>query len=460
MTKVVLYGNLKEKYGESFTVHISSAAEAITALGEQLPGFYKDIYEGSWCIKRGDIFLDIETVTIGMGDEDLHIIPEAVGAKSEWVPIILGIALMVVAFPSSGGLAAMTTMESVAFGVGVSLALGGISQMLFAPTLGGDPSDSEDAKIRKNGIFGGQWNLATEGQVVPIIYGRMRVGSQVVQNALRTEDFNIAGEIEGTANDLIKTITTNDTLLTMESGEGISSTYIGFQTTKVYTNYGVPYSDSPFTGASIKDSLLELKAKRVGSIDNSKLPWEKRLFSLYERVETKNGEDTLYLCAIFGDTLDSAQHAANRKFLAKISFPEVSDDYQFATLGEDDFTSYMIDSPTTTQRFTRLSKIAQGYDRQTEVKKYDAINGITSSSIDEGKYVYEEGRINVDNTWINSVSTIEVDPEIDYLEGPGDIDNDRMLIAEWNLTNILPGNPTTHQLSLGTEYRVEWDYDK
>jgi predicted phage tail protein len=455
MTKVVLYGNLKEKYGESFTVHISSAVEAITALGEQLPGFYKDIYEGSWCIKRGDTFLDIDTITIGMGEDDLHIIPEAVGAKSEWVPIILGVALMAIA-PGGAALAKMGTLQSMAFGVGVSLALGGISQMLFAPTLGSDPSDNEDAKIRKNGIFGGQWNLAKEGQVIPLIYGRMRVGSQVVQNALRTEDFNIATEIEGTADDLVKTIITNDTLLTMESGEGVSSTYIGFQTSKVYTDYGLLRRRAPGQGSYIDDPLLELKATQFGSIDDNNTPWSKRVLGLYERVETKDGEDTLYLCAIFGHEFDTPQNVVNRNFLAKISFPGVSDDYQFATLGEDDFTSYLISDNA---RFGEsLSwKIAQGYGRQTEVREYTAINGVTESSIDEGKYFYEEDRINVDNTWINTVT--EEDPEIDYLQGPSNIDNERMIIAEWNLTNILPGNPTTHQLSLGTTYTVEWDYD-
>jgi len=458
MTKVVLYGNLKEKYGESFTVHISSAVEAITALGEQLPGFYKDIYEGSWCIKRGDTFLDMGTIAIGMGGEDLHIIPEAVGAKSEWVPIILGVALMVVA-PGGAALAKMGTLQSMAFGVGASLALGGISQMLFAPTLGGDPSENEDAKIRKNGIFGGQWNLSKEGQVVPIIYGRMRVGSQVIQNALRTEDFNIAFEITGTAEPLQKELTTNDTLLTMVSGEGISSTYVGFQTEKLFTDYGVALRK--MRDEILGESILELKSTGFGGIDNNTVPWEKTLLSLYERVETKDGEDTLYLCAIFDDC-DTAFNAAQRGFLAKIAFTGVSDDYQFATLGEDDFKSYLVKNLKHTSMASRknsIYKVAQGFDRQTEAEKYDAFSGLTDSSIDEGKYIYEDTKIDVTNAFINGLSDKVIDSEIDYLKGPATQNNKGLLIAEWNLTQILPGNPTTHQLSLGTTYTVDYHYD-
>jgi predicted phage tail protein len=349
MTKVVLYGNLREKYGESFTVYIHSAAEAFVALGEQLPGFYKDIYEGSWCIRRGDTFLSQECLSIGMGEEDLHIMPSAVGAKSEWIPIIIGVALMVVATPAGGSILGilkggveLTAMQSIAFGAGVAMTLGGVSQMLFAPTLSGPEGEREENGVRKNGIFSGDWNLSKEGQVIPIIYGRMRVGSQVVQNALRTEDYNIAFEI--TSTDEIDTyMTTNSSTLTIQGGEGVSSTVIGYQTPQTYSDYDFP-KDS-IDGGRHNAPVYSLVSPGFGKISSKNVAWGKELRGVFERVETRNGVDNLYLCAIFTDLNDPKAIIADgflRELKIFVSDPD-NPVIDVATRGEADLDSYLLE---------------------------------------------------------------------------------------------------------------------
>jgi predicted phage tail protein len=480
MTKVVLYGSLKKKYGESYNLCIDTAAEAFVALGEQLPGFYQDIYEGSWCIKRGDTFLSEEVLSIGMGDEELHIMPSAIGAKSEWIPIIIGVALMFAVGPMAGnafgailkGTAELTMLQSVAFGVGASLALGGVAQMLFSPTLGGDAGDREDNGVRKNGIFGGDWNLTKEGQIVPLIYGRMRVGSMVVQNALRTEDYNIALEIDP-INSIDKQMITNDTTLTLQSGEGVSSTLIGFQTAQTYVDYKIPGSSVYREGSGNSDnviSALTMTSPGFGSIDSNNVAWSKQVRGVFERVETKDGVDTLYLCAIFTD-LDNPRNIINDGFLRELKITDSTgvDVIDVATRGEDDLVSYHIkETRNPLQDFLDFFgdrgdtswKRAEGYSRISSCGYYEAITDITKESyVDEGKYFYEGSRVDVDNTYILTIDN-EVDPDLDYLVGPFIINNEDYVIAEWNLTQILAGNPTTHQLSLDTTYTVSFQYGR
>jgi predicted phage tail protein len=101
--------------------------------------------------------------------------------------ILIGIALIALAFIpgigtatsaaiAAGAKAGLTTIGTALFGLGASLVLGGIAQLL-TPT----PKISKDeADPRKSFSFSGIQNSSRAGVPVPVVYGETLVGSVVI----------------------------------------------------------------------------------------------------------------------------------------------------------------------------------------------------------------------------------------------------------------------------------------
>jgi len=71
------------------------------------------------------------------------------------------------------------SLSGIASGIGFSLLLGGVSQMLFAPPKA-QKNAGERAENIPNTSFSGAVNVTGQGNPVPVCYGKMGVGSQVV----------------------------------------------------------------------------------------------------------------------------------------------------------------------------------------------------------------------------------------------------------------------------------------
>lgn len=69
--------------------------------------------------------------------------------------------------------------------MGMSLALGGVAQLL-APKVKAESKEAVENK--PSYIFNGAVNTVAQGNPVPILYGRMRVGSQVVSAGITSND--------------------------------------------------------------------------------------------------------------------------------------------------------------------------------------------------------------------------------------------------------------------------------
>jgi predicted phage tail protein len=206
VAKVCLHGSLAEQFGPEYVLDIANAAEVFRALDANLRGFGLAVRQGSYRIVRGDlndgIDLDIETLRLGVGHSTkLHIIPEVAGAKGKkgGAKAIIGIAIMAVAIVAAppagaGGMAEAASDiaifgEAITYGTvakfGFSMALSGIAQMLSPQAKA--PGSFESADKRASFIFNGAINSQEQGGAVPIIYGRMRVGSSVISGALNIE---------------------------------------------------------------------------------------------------------------------------------------------------------------------------------------------------------------------------------------------------------------------------------
>lgn len=180
MRKVHLYGSLT-KYGEAFELDVMTAGEAIAALIANFPEIVTDIREGSWVVLRGDpetgICLDEEMIAgMRLGDADLHIMPEVVGAKNGngVLKAIIGAALLVATAGSaapflatqiSGTLFGAATWGNAIGQIGLAMALGGVSSML-APETETQAGDDE-----KSYTLTGPTSGYGQGQAVQIVYG-------------------------------------------------------------------------------------------------------------------------------------------------------------------------------------------------------------------------------------------------------------------------------------------------
>jgi len=211
---IFFHGALGQKYGRRHELEVTSAREAARCFVVQVPGFREDLEAGAYRIVRkspgaevdlGEVDLDFQ---LGRAPE-LHFYPILTGGKDRGVgKIILGVALVAVAFGGAG--AARAAGKSVgrgfgesalggAFGgavtfgaigsLGAALLLGGISQTL-APTPRVDGYGAR-ADERPSFLFNGPVNVGAQGVAVPVVYGRMRVGSVVVSAGLTTENIPV-----------------------------------------------------------------------------------------------------------------------------------------------------------------------------------------------------------------------------------------------------------------------------
>ena len=196
---IKLSGFLGKKFGRVHRLAVDSPAEAIRALSVNINGF-REFLENSH--KNGVAYRFLvgkEALERSELKESLHmthsmsttfeLVPVINGAKSSLGQILFGAALIVASFfmpPTLFGSAALATnVGNAVFGIGMSLALGGVAQLL-APKVKAE--NKEAVENKPSYIFNGAVNTVAQGNPVPILYGRMRVGSQVVSAGITSND--------------------------------------------------------------------------------------------------------------------------------------------------------------------------------------------------------------------------------------------------------------------------------
>jgi predicted phage tail protein len=199
MRSIVLHGALADEFGGPYPLDIASPAEAIRALCIMVEGFRERLREGAYAIVRGRIdrdghAVDLDGLQMGMGREaELHIVPVVAGG-AWWVEAIIGATLIAASFFLLGPEGAFAAATSTAFAaaaanatvaIGVSLAIHGVAQLLAPAPTTNNASAAVDQ--RQSFLFGGQSNVSAQGVPVPLVYGKMRVGSVVTSFGIQTE---------------------------------------------------------------------------------------------------------------------------------------------------------------------------------------------------------------------------------------------------------------------------------
>lgn len=198
MKEVRLYGHLAKRFGRVHRYDVRSPAEAVRALCATLPGFRQHVIQHSrpgYRVLDGEQSRDLETLALP-ADGVIKIVPVTAGAGRGLGTVILGAALIGVGIMTGGaGLSlgaawaagGATFAGYLAFNVGMSLVLGGVAQMLAPqPKTPGAPERPEN---RPSYVFDGPVNTAAQGNPVPVCYGRLIAGSQVISAGMMAEEY-------------------------------------------------------------------------------------------------------------------------------------------------------------------------------------------------------------------------------------------------------------------------------
>ncbi|WMN18990.1 tail assembly protein [Pseudomonas piscis] len=201
---VRLYGSLGTRFGRVHRLAVGSAAEAIRALCVLVPGFEAFLMESkdrgvTYSLFLGRDNLGQDRLHAPCGNSDIRIAPLLIGSKrSGGLQTIIGVALVVAASYFTGGMAATGSTASGLIGtgassgwtfaasMGISLAMGGVMQMMSPQLKGLGAMDRPDN--RANYSFNGPVNTTAQGNPVGLLYGQLIVGSSVISAGIYAQD--------------------------------------------------------------------------------------------------------------------------------------------------------------------------------------------------------------------------------------------------------------------------------
>jgi predicted phage tail protein len=190
MTIVKLHGKLAEEVGaESWNLNISSVAEAFHAINvqskdgmrkffikrENAYARYKVLVNGEETsptdnIKENELVLNRPKM------DTIDVVPVLEGAGMGWIGVVLG------------GLGMAFAQTDIGMMASLALLAMGISEMLAKPPQMPEqrqitnPS-SDPTALANSYLFSGPANVLNEGGPVPLGYGRLIVGSQVIMSS-------------------------------------------------------------------------------------------------------------------------------------------------------------------------------------------------------------------------------------------------------------------------------------
>ena len=205
LRKIKLYGELAEFVGhKEFEVKADTLASAVSFLINNFEGIDRFMNPKYYQVKVGDYAIDESEIYHPIGKEDIHFIPVISGAGRGFGRILLGAALIGLAFiPFAGSgtglgmlfgkgpvfgihkLGQVGMLSKALAGVGASLVLSGVSEMLFPLPKFDDFDSEEDPRLSFS--FNGIQQTNRAGTPVPIVYGEIFTGSVVISASVDTE---------------------------------------------------------------------------------------------------------------------------------------------------------------------------------------------------------------------------------------------------------------------------------
>lgn len=230
LTEVRLYGELGDRFGRVRRLDVDSPRQAVSALCSLVKGFRAYLIEHSdqgyrvlvggtdtgrdaqealpgQDVAEGAEAVALEDLAVPHSGRVIRIVPVYAGGKDAWVSIAVGIALVAVSYGGAlASLGASASVVSAAGQIGLAMAIGGISQLLFSPPKVSPPAGLGGDQRDRNYLFAGPANTVGQGGPVPVGFGRLRVGGVVISAGIVPEAPKSQGQF-GARGDGLGTIT-------------------------------------------------------------------------------------------------------------------------------------------------------------------------------------------------------------------------------------------------------------
>lgn len=167
-TKIILHGKLAKQFGKSFEFYnIRSLKNAVSAMNIINPKFKSHLVRESQRGINYQILVDEKIIKNVNNFTDIR--PES---KIHFVPCILG-----------------ADPVSLIISLVVNLVVAGIQYLLF-PQEALNERRIEASIKGESYMFSSPDNLARQGQALPLGYGRLRIGSQIVSSSVINKDLS------------------------------------------------------------------------------------------------------------------------------------------------------------------------------------------------------------------------------------------------------------------------------
>jgi len=185
MQTVIVSGSLiriTSKREHPICTEAGSSVRGILGYFRQFPGFERHMAESASRGLKYAVFVGKQNIGEGdldkpTGREVIRIVPVIAGSKrAGLLQTIIGVVLIVLSPFTNGATLAP----------GIALAAGGVIQMLSPQAKGLGTQDSPNN--RPSYSFSGPVNTSIQGNPVPLLYGRMIVGSAVISAGIYSED--------------------------------------------------------------------------------------------------------------------------------------------------------------------------------------------------------------------------------------------------------------------------------
>lgn len=181
LREIRVYGRLAKFLGRRmFKAEVANAAEAVRFLLANFPQLEQHMTNQHYRVSVGSYDLSLEEIHDPAGQQQIRIVPVLAGAGAVG-RIIAGVALIALSF-------FVPFAAPFLLGVGASLVLGGVAQLLTpVPKIPQGAGSNTDQDPRKSFNFSGIQQTSRQGVPVPIVYGETLVGSVVISVGTDTE---------------------------------------------------------------------------------------------------------------------------------------------------------------------------------------------------------------------------------------------------------------------------------
>lgn len=154
--------------------------EAFSALQHTVEGFADFIRDSARRGLRFAIFRNRENVGedgfILSGTTEIRIVPVIAGSKNGGLfQTIIGIVMIV-----AGVFLIATPFGAPLISAGIAMTIGGVMQMLSPVPKAPNQQEQASTENKPSYLFNGAFNSTQQGLPVPVVYGKMLVGSSVV----------------------------------------------------------------------------------------------------------------------------------------------------------------------------------------------------------------------------------------------------------------------------------------